>query len=135
MTTTNKLTNKVALAAAAALMNGHTMDEVTAAAGYSQKELAAHLTHMYEVASKPRAKGTKSPSKESLALVALAKEAGALVAAQSEPVGTNWVMEHVAGVTSSQKATAVMRKAMELGLVEKAAPVKGKVQYQGTLAE
>lgn len=98
----------------------------------NKKELAEKLTHMIEVAEKAknRKSGTKAPSKATLQLENDAREVFKKMQEFGKPVGTTWIVEHMPFVTTSQKATAVMRKAMQLGLVEKGEPVKGKVQYQ-----
>ena len=85
---------------------------------------------MHETATKPRnTSGEKRPTKEQIQALAMMKDAVAQMREFGEPVGTSWIMEHVQYCTSSQKATSLMRKAMNLNLVKKVDSVKGKVQY------
>lgn len=90
-------------------------------------ELADKFRKMYETANKPR-KVSDAPTKEQMQTLAMVDEAVSKMV-EGEPVTTAWVMANVNYVTSSQKATAVMKKAIALGKVVKGDMVKGKVTY------
>lgn len=110
------LTNRKALELAIALAND---------AGNS--ELAEKLGHMIEVLDKKR-QAPKAPSKTQLQNRALAKTL--LDAMPDEAVGTTWVMDHITGIITPQKATAIFKLLIEDGTVIKTEPVNGKVYYQ-----
>ena len=63
-------------------------------------------------------KPEKKPSKAALDNERLAHEI-AMVMPESEPVLTSWIMEHVNGIATPQKCTAIMRVLVEKGRVEK----------------
>lgn len=118
METTKKtsLTNREALEMAIALANE---------AGNS--ELAEKLNHMVQVLDKKR-QAPKSPSKVQIQNRALANKL--LETMPDEAVGTAWVMDHIAGIMTPQKATAIFKILIEDGTVVKTEPVNGKVYYQ-----
>lgn len=75
-------------------------------------------------------KPDKKPSKASIENSQLAHEV-AMVMPEGEPVLTSWVMEHVKGITTPQKCTAIMRVLLEKGRVEKVPNFqKGYVGYK-----
>lgn len=118
METTKKslLTNREALELAIALANEA-----------SNNELAEKLSHMARILDKKR-QAPKSPSKTQLQNRALAKTL--LDAMPDEAIGTAWVMDHITGVMTPQKATAIFKILIEDGTVVKTEPVNGKVYYQ-----
>ena len=118
METTKKtsLTNHEALEMAVALANE---------AG--NNELAEKLGHMIHMLEKKR-QAPKSPSKTQLQNRALAKTL--LESMPDDAVGTAWVMDHIAGIMTPQKATAIFKLLIEDGTVVKTEPVNGKVYYQ-----
>lgn len=110
------LTNREALKLAIALAND---------AGNS--ELAEKLNHMVQMLDKKR-QAPKTPSKAQLQNRALAKTL--LEAMPDEPIGTAWVMDHITGILTPQKATAIFKLLIEDGTVAKTEPVNGKVYYR-----
>lgn len=116
MNSKNTITNAQALEQAIAL-----------ATEAGRDELAAKLTKMHEVATKPR-KRTKTESKASLQLTAQAKELAGILPA--EPITTKWIMEHVPYALTVQKATGIANRAIALGLLVKGDVVNGKVTYK-----
>lgn len=75
-------------------------------------------------------KPEKKPSKAALDNERLAHEV-ALIMPEDEPVLTSWIMEHVKGITTPQKCTAVMRVLVNKGRVEKVPNFqKGYVGYK-----
>lgn len=77
-------------------------------------EVVEVLTKMHAQVTKPRAKND-GPTKAHIANVALAKAAVEAIAAKGEPVTTKWICEHVNGIMTPQKCTAVMRIAVDNG--------------------
>ena len=118
METTKKtsLTNREALELAIALAND---------AGNS--ELAEKLAHMAQMLEKKR-QAPKSPSKTQIANRNLANKL--LESMPDDAVGTAWVMDHITGIMTPQKATAIFKLLIEDGTVVKTEPVNGKVYYQ-----
>lgn len=118
METTKKtsLTNREALELAIALANET-----------GNSELAEKLSHMAQALDKKR-QALKSPSKTQLQNRALAKTL--LDAMPDEAVGTAWVMDHITGIMTPQKATVIFKILIEDGTVVKTEPVNGKVCYQ-----
>lgn len=104
---------------------------VELATNAGMEDLAAKLAHMAEIASKPR-KGSdkKTPTKNQIANMEMAKEAVEKMRGFGEPVSSKWVMENVRYVTSTQKATAIMGVAMAQGWVIKGESIKGSARYQ-----
>lgn len=87
-----------------------------------------------EVAKKMLVSLSKKPEKK-LSKVALKNEKlaheVAMIMPEGEPVLTSWIMEHVKGIATPQKCTAVMRVLMEKGRVEKVPGFqKGYVGYK-----
>lgn len=76
------------------------------------------LTKMIEQLQKPRKKA-EGPSKARVQNEALAYQVADAIAAKGEPVNTKWITEHVSGILTPQKATAVCRVALDLGLIER----------------
>ena len=76
------------------------------------------LRKMVEQLSKPRKKA-EGPSKARVQNEALAHQVADAIAAKGEPVSTKWITEHVSGILTPQKATAVCRVALDLGLIER----------------
>lgn len=110
------ITNREALSMAIALAND---------AGNS--ELAEKLSHMVQMLDKKR-QAPKTPSKTQLQNRALANTL--FEAMPDEAVGTAWVMNHVTGIMTPQKATAIFKLLIEDGFVVKTEPVNGKVYYR-----
>lgn len=80
-------------------------------------EVAEVLTKMHASITKPRAK-SEGPSKARKDNERLAHELAAAIPEGSE-VTAKWVTEHVRGVLTTQKAAAVARVGVELGIISK----------------
>ena len=79
-------------------------------------EVAEVLGKMYASITKPRTK-SDAPSKARILNESLATAAVAAIREHGEPVSTKWITEHVNGILTPQKATAVMKLAIERGEV------------------
>jgi len=79
-------------------------------------EAAEVLTKLRDSLAKPRK--CLAPSKAKLENARLAQELADAIPA-GEAVSTRWVTEHVRGVLTTQKAAAVAREGVALGLIEK----------------
>lgn len=75
------------------------------------------LSKLRDSLAKPRKK-SDAPSKAKLENARLAQELADAIPA-GESVSTRWVTEHVRGVLTTQKAAAVAREGVALGLIEK----------------
>lgn len=106
MTRKNTVTRANALAAAIARFE----------ANEPEREI---LEKMLAQVTKPRKK-TDAPSKTRLDNERLAREvANAFIANGNEWQGSKWISEHVRGILTTQKAVAVCRVGMELGLINR----------------
>ena len=76
------------------------------------------LEKMHAQLVKPRAK-SNTPSKARIQNETLARAMADAIAAKGEPVNTKWICEHVSGILTPQKATAVCRVAVDLELIER----------------
>ena len=80
-------------------------------------EIADVLRQMHASITKPRAKSTQ-PSKARVQNEELARAlAGAIP--EGKHVTSKWVTEHVRGILTTQKAAAVARVGVELGIIAK----------------
>ena len=77
-------------------------------------EAADVLQKMYEQLTKPRKK-SDAPTKTQIMNANLARAAVEAIREHGEPVTTKWVCEHVPGIMTPQKCTAVMRVAIDNG--------------------
>lgn len=117
------ITNAEALTAVVAILKG---EEVT----IDRDELTAKIEHMAAQASKKRENnGPKVPTKEQLAAIKMAEELGEF-AKTVETFATKDIMENIRYVTSPQKATAIAKRAMAMGLIEKVPSIDSKVSYR-----
>ena len=89
-----------------------------AIAAVEDAQVGAVLHDMLVQLTKPRKK-PEGPTKAQLANIELAKTAAAAIAEHGAPVSAKWVVEHVEGIDSTQKASAVMKSAIAQGLVER----------------
>ena len=106
MTRKNTVTRANALAAAIARFE----------ANEPEREI---LEKMLAQVTKPRKK-TDAPSKTRLDNERLAREvANAFIANGNEWQGSKWISEHGRGILTTQKAVAVCRVGMELGLINR----------------
>ena len=110
--------------------NGITRVEAIEAAlnGDLNAEVVEKLRAMIDQFNKPAKKTETKEDRERVALVAAAVEAiknhpDAVCSAQ-------WLMEHVNGITTTQKAGAIMRIAIAQGNVTKHYDAKGKPYYK-----
>lgn len=74
------------------------------------------IAKMVEQMSKPRKKA-EGPSKARRDNERLAHEVAEAIAAKGERVTSKWVTEHVRGILTPQKATAVAKVGIELGIL------------------
>ena len=70
------------------------------------------LQKMYASVTKPRKK-SEEPTKTQLVNANLAAKLVEAMKSYGEPVTTKWIMEHVNGIMTSQKAVAVIKAAGE----------------------
>lgn len=117
MTTTNKLTNAIALNAAIAVFDE--MDATATIGDFTAEEYAGKLRKMLETATKKRT-GEKMETPEQrknreeyipAMLEAMAKH--------GEPVSSKWVTENVRGITTTQKATALLTMCVKNKTIER----------------
>ena len=78
----------------------------------------AVLQKMLDSITKPRKK-SDAPSKARVENEKLARDMRDAMLNHNEPVSTKWVTEHVRGILTTQKAAAVARVGVELGIIEK----------------
>lgn len=128
MATMNSITNRAAL---------HMAVKNLKELGCEHAELIAKLETMAKAADKRAENAKKSPrakSKDQIEREERAKEAAEKMKAHGKPVTTDWLIENVSGLITSDKAAGCMRTAANLGLVEKVGyeKVNGKprVTYQ-----
>ena len=79
-------------------------------------EVAEVLGKMYASITKPRVK-SNAPSKARIENEKLAAAAVEAIREHGEPVTCKWITEHVRGILTPQKATAVMKLAIDAGEV------------------
>jgi len=79
-------------------------------------EVVAVLTKMHAQLTAPR---KKSVSKARLANEHLAEKVRDAISANGDGVSSKWLVEHVEGIDTTQKAAAVARVAVELGYIHK----------------
>lgn len=78
------------------------------------EEVQEVLEKMHEQVTKPRKK-SDAPSKARILNESLAAQCVAAIREHSEPVTGKWLIEHVNGLMTPQKVTAVMKIAIENG--------------------
>lgn len=111
-------TNATALSAAVAALKGNTPEDVDA--------LIAKLSRMAEVAAKPKKSTKGTPTKEQMANDALIREVVATMKAHGvNDVTSAWLRENVRGITSAQKVSGLMGRAIRNGIMEKHAEKDG----------
>ena len=81
-------------------------------------EVIEVLTKMHEQLTKPRKK-SDAPTKTQIMNANLAKAAVEAIREHGEPVTTKWITEHVNGIMTPQKCTAVMKVAIDAGTITK----------------
>lgn len=77
-------------------------------------EVVEVLRKMHEQVTKPRKK-SNAPSKTQIMNRNLAAAAVAAIREHGEPVTSKWICEHVNGIMTPQKCTAVMKVAVDAG--------------------
>lgn len=90
------------------------------------EEVREVLDKMYAQVTKPRKKA-EGPSKAHRDNERLAHDMADAIAEKGERVTSKWVTEHVRGIMTPQKATAVARVGIDLGLLTR--EKEGKVIY------
>lgn len=105
---------------AEALENAITLVERTATEddACNWTEVASVLRKMHASVTRPRKK-SDAPTKAQRENVALAAKVFEAMTAKGEPVDGKWIAEHVNGIPSPQKCTAVMRVLIDDGKVVK----------------
>ena len=128
MATMNSITNRAAL---------HMAVKALKELGCENENLLKKLDTMAKAADKRAENAKKSPrakSKDQIEREERAKEAAQKMKAHGAPVTTDWLIENVSGLITSDKAAGCMRTAINLGIVEKVGyeKVNGKprVTYQ-----
>ena len=96
--------------------------------GDLRPEVVEKLTAMHNQLRKS-AKRKRGETKEDRERAALVAAAVAAIRENGAPVTTTWLMEHVKGVPTSQKAGAIMKIAIKNGDVIKTYNDKGKPVY------
>ena len=81
-------------------------------------EVAEVLRKMHAQVTKPRKK-SDAPSKVQIMNRNLATAAVAAIREYGEPVTSKWICEHVNGIMTPQKCTAVMKVAIDAGEITK----------------
>lgn len=115
MTTTTKITNAIATAAAIELLK--TMDQTKENNGFTIASIVEKLELMHVQQTKPRAK-TASPSQIENRKVFMP----AILKAMSDcedPITAKWVCENVKGVMTSQKAASLLSTLANEGFIDK----------------
>lgn len=110
--------------------NGITRVEAIEAAlnGDLNDEVVAKLRSMIDQFNKPAKKGETKEDRERALLVKVAIEA---IKNHPDAVcNAHWLMEHVNGITTTQKAGVIMRIAIAQGNVTKHYDAKGKPYYK-----
>lgn len=79
-------------------------------------EVVEVLTKMHEQVTKPRKK-SDAPTKTQILNRGLAEKCYEAIAAKGEAVSSKWLIEHVNGLLTPQKTTAVMRILIEDGRI------------------
>lgn len=92
-------------------------------------DLREKIAHMLEVSQPKARKREESPAAK--ANKAKAVECEKIILAANKPVDWKYIAERCNGITSSQKATAILGYAISNGNIERV-QIKGKVYYQQT---
>lgn len=101
-----------------------TLEELT---DKSADELRKKIAHMAEVSQPKARKREESPAAK--ANKAKAIECEEIILAAGKPVDWKFIAERCNGITSSQKATAILAYSISNGNIERV-QIKGKVYYQ-----
>lgn len=117
MTKKNTITRADALMLAVQWVQEYFGDDTVTAEGACAAEVVDVLTKMHTAITKPRTK-REGPTKARTENERLARELVAAIPPNGE-VTAKWVTEHVRGVLTTQKAAAVARVGVELGLIAK----------------
>lgn len=111
-----KMTRKEALEAAIYLVKLAADETINTDNAANWNEAAEVLGKMYASITKPRVK-SNAPSKARIENEKLAAAAVEAIREHGEPVTCKWITEHVRGILTPQKATAVMKLAIDAGEV------------------
>ena len=120
MANTKNITNAIALEIAVAVAHGGDVATECDAHGFTRDQFAEKLEKMLATARKPRNKGERGETPEQRknreeyipAMLAAMR-------AHGEPVTCKWITEHVAGVTTTQKATGLLGICIKAGTVDR----------------
>jgi hypothetical protein len=127
MATKNTFTNAEAMNLVEKLLEATpdaTLEEFT---DKSVNDLREKIAHMAAVSQPKARKREESPAAK--ANKAKALECEKIILAAGKPVDWKFIAERCNGITSSQKATAILAYAIGNGNIERA-QIKGKVYYQ-----
>ena len=127
MATKNTFTNAEAMNLVEKLLEATpdaTLEEFT---DKSVNDLREKIAHMAAVSQPKARKREESPAAK--ANKAKALECEKIILAAGKPVDWKFIAERCNGITSSQKATAILAYAISNGNIERA-QIKGKVYYQ-----
>lgn len=133
MATTKKITEVQALNIATLMSEGKPIEEACAEIGFSVEEYRAKIKHIAkqraaQYAKRPAGKGK---SKDRMNNEVLARAiADAIRKSGEEYVSSKWIMEHVNYISSTQKVTAIMAVAHDLGLAPAGIKIKGLSHYR-----
>nr|DAF55263.1 MAG TPA: hypothetical protein [Siphoviridae sp. ctZHD14] len=128
-TNKNTFTNAEAMTLVSKLLEvtpDETLEELT---DKPVNDLREKIAHMVEVSQPKARKREESPAAK--ANKAKAVECEKIILAANKPVDWKYVAERCNGITSSQKATAILGYAISNGNIERV-QIKGKVYYQQT---
>lgn len=128
-TNKNTFTNAEAMTLVSKLLEvtpDETLEELT---DKPVDDLREKIAHMVEVSQPKARKREESPAAK--ANKAKAVECEKIILAANKPVDWKYIAERCNGITSSQKATAILGYAISNGNIERV-QIKGKVYYQQT---
>jgi hypothetical protein len=114
-----KMTRKEALENAIAITKDYLNSDMWDFSAEQVEETIEVLTKMHEQLTKPR-KRSDAPTKTQIMNANLAEKCFEAISEKGEPVTTKWITEHVAGIMTPQKCTAVMKLLVADGRVTKA---------------
>ena len=114
-----KMTRKEALENAIAITKEYLSSDMWDFSAEQVEETIEVLTKMHEQLTKPR-KRSDAPTKTQIMNANLAEKCFEAISEKGEPVTSKWICEHVNGIMTPQKCTAVMRLLVEDGRAVKA---------------
>lgn len=129
-TNKNIFTNATAMNAVSAIVDSMTDEQLSEFIPADMEVINAFRAKVARITEtmQPKARANKT-SATARANMAMAETAAAIIAKANKPVTWAYIAERMNGITTSQKATAVLAYAIESGSVERET-IKGKVYYQ-----